>query len=824
MEKYIIEENGNKATVHFLGNAYTICKDIIYYNECMSFFNGLFNESYSLLIAQMERNEYVGGDDEDFNKWKEPLTKHGQQVVNMMLEQGIYDRTVEDLVNANPGYSKLKKVCDETLDQMRIILMEAIGNYITEMDKNRARAASTITGSGVSIWTNSLASALAYTLYEGTVISSQTKRADEAYRKSMAALNQRTTSVQKGKENQVLSNLYYPGVKECLRAFYANMMSEYLSAMERLGKVSLQDLKAYNLERSEQLLRNIEGKSDIIIKGILCEAFKLWPINPNIYNALVTNGIYDTDTIVTADYLGLKQTLLRALSGKCAYANELCEVNDELQMISLLSGRNIAEIIETDYAENVSRINDKIADAESKIEGTDSLKKAIAKYVKVSEQRFVQMSEEEIYNNVRESLRYICSDREYNYLKNLGLLRVENTNLKLAELLDGLSRNITDELVNGKAAIEEQILEQENIQRLRREAQEKAIKEQEEKNKEAKEKKRLIIRLVLGLCAVIALFLFLKAIQNEFSQEEANSNPEEINSTIDEDIVTPKEELAEPTNDLADGDFIIEWKDDVLEIEIRKITGISSGDIRFSDVEKITELDLGGYGREENEEIIDITALGALVNLKELKLGANSINDINALCNLRDLESLYLSDNEINDITALAKLGNLKKLTLSHNSIIDLSPLSSLTNLEELSLIDNKIGDVNALGGLINLKSLELDSNQIDDVGALKNLTQLEELSLGDNQIVDISSLSSLEKLSYLDLSRNRIIDISALYSLKNIETLHLFLNQIEDIRVLLELPKLETLTLSSNPITDYETLTELQDPLGFDYYQFNIE
>ena len=143
-------------------------------------------------------------------------------------------------------------------------------------------------------------------------------------------------------------------------------------------------------------------------------------------------------------------------------------------------------------------------------------------------------------------------------------------------------------------------------------------------------------------------------------------------------------------------DNAIDWKDAALEEKMRKITGISSGDIMYSDVENITELDLANPNGTTNDNamIKDISALSSLKNLKSLNLRNNSISDISVLKNLTNLSYLNLCNNQISDISVLGGLKNLTELYLSFNQISDISAISNLKNLTKLSLWRNQISDI----------------------------------------------------------------------------------------------------------------------------------
>ena len=252
-----------------------------------------------------------------------------------------------------------------------------------------------------------------------------------------------------------------------------------------------------------------------------------------------------------------------------------------------------------------------------------------------------------------------------------------------------------------------------------------------------------------------------------------------------------RDAISKPTGDIYDGDLIGLTFLDARYCNISNLEGVQHctdlselylGDNNIIDISPLAGLaNLRVLDLDDNQ-IVDISALSGLTNLTKLYLGNNIIIDISPLSNLTNLTLLYLWYNEIIDISPLAGLSNLTGLILLQNRIVDISPLSSLTNLTALGLGENKIIDISPLAGLTNLTALALWDNEIIDISPLAGLSNLSELYLYDNRISDISPLSNLTNLTLLNLSFNDIIDISSLAGLSNLFSLNLSVNQIVDI------------------------------------------
>ena len=260
-----------------------------------------------------------------------------------------------------------------------------------------------------------------------------------------------------------------------------------------------------------------------------------------------------------------------------------------------------------------------------------------------------------------------------------------------------------------------------------------------------------------------------ETVQTDQMSQSSDEQPVEENQADNTEVVDEhNDELAEEEFT----DYAIDWKDAALEAKMHEITGISSGNIMYSDVKDITELDLSNPDDAADDvKIKDISALSNLKKLTYLNLYNNLISDISVLGGLKNLTVLYLDENQVSDISAIGDLKNLTALFLYSNQISDISTLGGLTNLTRLFLGGNQISDISAIGGLTNLTKLGLSANQISDISAIGGLTNLTKLFLNENQISDISPLSNLTNLTLLNIMNNPIDDYSPIEDL-NIEEL----------------------------------------------------
>ena len=187
-------------TVKFLGGNYQVSEavnEFLYYDGLLVPILGKIIEEVSSNLARDSRRkpsdayDYM---DKDAEKYKKIITSGAELLVKKMLSLGIYDVTVNDLMNNVTTFSDIDAL---VLAIAKKLVAE--GEQFVEM-KNRGMervyryASSGITGSGISIFTNSFSSLMVYSLMERSILLSQAKKADKQYQEAVKAISARVDS------------------------------------------------------------------------------------------------------------------------------------------------------------------------------------------------------------------------------------------------------------------------------------------------------------------------------------------------------------------------------------------------------------------------------------------------------------------------------------------------------------------------------------------------------------------------------------------------------------------------------------------------------
>lgn len=306
-------------------------------------------------------------------------------------------------------------------------------------------------------------------------------------------------------------------------------------------------------------------------------------------------------------------------------------------------------------------------------------------------------------------------------------------------------------------------------------------------------------------------------------------------------------------------DYAITWHDEALEKCVRKAVDKPHGEVYYSDVKYLRELDCFAMGVRSLQDLAhmrNLTYLGVAANylddsqwqyvkhltkleyldvamnqftyipagifegmssLKELCADENKITRIDkgAFFGLEHLENLLLEDNpKLTDLSEAGTITYLKCLMIRNTKVSDISFLSGMQDLEELWANNCPISDLSCLSGKTKLYRIHLgnDKNEgrISDISCLSAASGLYWLEAKGNRISDISCLRGKTKLMHLDLDNNSISDLSPLSQCRSLERVFLKNNKITSAAPLAKLTTIESLYLQNNRISDVAPLAGL--------------
>ena len=318
----------------------------------------------------------------------------------------------------------------------------------------------------------------------------------------------------------------------------------------------------------------------------------------------------------------------------------------------------------------------------------------------------------------------------------------------------------------------------------------KNIKKENESDKKKRNKIFLVLLCLAISCSTVACGSSSdKELDiSKLSEEEREKLLEELQEKDEEeDDDDEKDENDEVEQETWDDDYIIGFSDKELLRRVRDIVGVTSRDITYGDVKKITEFDFVWDASEYNiENLKYFTGLESL----DMNLTENNKN-LDFLRNNKNLKELMVENYDIYHDECNCE----GECYTEEGTDLDIQGLWNLTNLENLRTnVGFRIKDVSGISNLTNLEYLDIRVIDNINVGEIFQLESLKELRIFGN--VDISGISNLTNLESLDIYNcHKFTDVNALSKLPNLRKLYIYnCDKFTDTNVLSKLPNLEYL------------------------------
>ena len=209
--------------------------------------------------------------------------------------------------------------------------------------------------------------------------------------------------------------------------------------------------------------------------------------------------------------------------------------------------------------------------------------------------------------------------------------------------------------------------------------------------------------------------------------------------------------------------------------------------------------------------VSDLSPLSGLTSLAWLKLDGNAISDLSPLSGLaNNLRSVDLGNNEIVDVSPLVALADLKERGSGAGVLLSISLESNPLSEASVDKLLDMLGDGVDVDGRV-FEVLGTDDQtpvSIPDVKLRKAILR------AIHGYYDEGSEPPLTKGGIAKLVRlgipSTVVDLTGLEQASNLVSLYIGGGEIEDLSVLSDLPSLRRLTLWRSPATDLSPLSSL--------------
>ena len=350
--------NNNSSTffnVRFLGETYSVSEDIVTFLNCRDFVSKglikLLNEESSLMskYVRIGGKRAIEGMADDVTHIQQVMKFIVKNVCDDLLKRGIYD------VDQNELYERITSI--KQVDSMATeVALNALSAVMEVQSENQAMrdyaynrsAASNITGSGVTIFTNNLASLMVHSAIENSVLKSQAKKADQEYEQALRKISASAVDRFERIHTDVLFNQFLPQLIDIFNKFHDELLSNYLAELTQHNQFEIEVLEKYSENKSSTMLENLKHAENS--KKLLIQAFEKCPFNFAVYEKMLELGYFDIDTLMDAKKIFRGSELDNLLEEKIKNnLNDIDKVKDYVRVLAEYKGKDKKEVLASFY-------------------------------------------------------------------------------------------------------------------------------------------------------------------------------------------------------------------------------------------------------------------------------------------------------------------------------------------------------------------------------------------------------------------------------------------------------------------------------------------
>lgn len=345
--------------INFLNETFLFPEEIDKY----IFYCDQFQSEHDLLLKiiynRIDNFEYSYPDTEFQNS----LRSICQKVICLLAENNIFNITEDDLLIDNSGYKTFLLITKEAADYIKQIRIEEFEKLKDNYNVAKDSALASIEGSGLALISNSIVSHLVFASLESFTISHQEAVAQKKLRNAKILLTQQSKNTLEQLEHRYLIDVLYPAYLDIVETFISSIIDKYLNILQSNGIFEYNKIKNFNLERSIELLSNLEfiqEKSKVLI-----QAFKECPYNPLIYQKMFEIDMLDENTIKVMKYFQQEKSLIAFLNQLADSAftdnpNDINLIKRSLTYLAKLEDKNYQQIFQEKFADMLRKIDNNI--------------------------------------------------------------------------------------------------------------------------------------------------------------------------------------------------------------------------------------------------------------------------------------------------------------------------------------------------------------------------------------------------------------------------------------------------------------------------------
>lgn len=439
-------------TVKFLGSDYTFPEELKQYVVYCNEFEKINDALSKALLTTMKRPYILDGEPSQAGDvesgLKDKMRQEGKKIIPLMAKHNIFDVTESELIDNNKGYLLYEEAYKNMASGLQKNLADEIQAFMDGYDNAQMSAYSQVTGTGISMYSNSIIAHMTLAAFETSTVKKQCAKADKDYERAMDNLISSGRTARAKADAKVMMETY-PKIAEAFGVYVAELMETYLNKLQTNSVFDYSKVKPYSIKRSSELLNNIAMVDDK--KSVLEQAFKSCPYNPDIYAKVLELGISDVDTFATAKEFYQDSLIIGVVEDYCKkHLKNYDKVKEPIAILALYKGKTETEILRSLYSGELDSVESKYRNFETTLSNQRALDEWIRRNISQQTQNIISTSMDTIKNKVHSVVNGIISESNYQKFADMGLLSAEVLRLKdsTQTTLSGINEEIESKLVD----------------------------------------------------------------------------------------------------------------------------------------------------------------------------------------------------------------------------------------------------------------------------------------------------------------------------------------------------------------------------------------
>lgn len=427
--------NGATFNVKFLDTTYDIPEDVIIFLNCRDFVSKglvkLLNEASSLMskYTRIGGKRAVDGMADDVTHIQQVMKFIVKDVHDNLLKRGIYDVDQKELYERITSIKQVDSMATEIALNALSAVMEVQSENQAMRDYAYRSAASNITGSGVTIFTNNLASLMVHSAIENSVLKSQVKKADQEYEQALRKISASAVDRFERIHTDVLFNQFLPKLPDIFTKFHDELLSNYLLELSTHNQFNPDALEKYSENKSSTMLENIKHAEDK--QNLLQQAFAECPFNLDIYEKLLQLGYFDFDTFIDAKKIFKKSEMDNLLEEKIkSNLNDMENVKKYVKVLASYKNKDESSVLSMFYQDTISKIKNDYHEIFLVCVDSRRLSTWIKDHINKDRDKIASTSEESIRDKISTWIKNTVDDKQYENLSAMGLISIDDIKYK----------------------------------------------------------------------------------------------------------------------------------------------------------------------------------------------------------------------------------------------------------------------------------------------------------------------------------------------------------------------------------------------------------